>query len=179
MNKSKIRIFTEGYTDKMLLDILEIHPRYIEEIGSVSQLERKMNKELDKNYHKTIVGIADFDKGKSLEFFNEFELCSDPDNILLKKRPDYKQYIIFIKPKAIERWILDAAESVGIKPEDYKLPSEMKKFKKETKSINVSKNEKLIRFIRAIKKKEAEPFEYLQEILQKLLTENKYPCKTN
>lgn len=175
----KTRFFTEGDADKLLLEILEIHPKFVEPIGSVSQLERKMNEDLNKNYHKTIVGIADFDKGKSLEFFNEFELCADPDNIILKKRPDFKQYIIFIKPKAIERWILDSADNVNIKPEDYKLPSEMKKFKKQTKSVNVSKNENLKKFIRAVKKKKAEPFVFLQEILQKLLTENNYPCIKN
>ena len=113
----KTRFFTEGDADKLLLEILEIHPKFVEPIGSVSQLERKMNEDLNKNYHKTIVGIADFDKGKSLEFFKEFDLCAEPDNIILKQKPNSNQYIIFLKPKAIERWILDAAKGVGIKAE--------------------------------------------------------------
>ena len=178
MSKNGVRFFTEGYADKLLLDILEIHPKYIEEIGAVSQLERMMKKQL-KFYHKIIVGIVDYDKGRSLKFFKEFDLCAEPDNIILKQKPNSNQYIIFLKPKAIEQWILDAAKGVGIKPEDHKLLSGMKEFKKQTKSVNVSKNENLKKFIRAVKKEKAEPFEYLSEILHKLLNQKEYPCKKN
>ncbi len=178
MSKNEVRFFTEGYTDELLLETLEVPPKYISRTGSVSQLEKAMKKQL-RYFHKIIIGIVDFDKGKSLKFFNEFENCNNPDNILLKKKPDSNQYVLFLKPKAIERWILDASKNVEIKPENYNLSSDVKIFGNQTKNMNASKNKNLIKFIKDIKKAGAEPFVFLQEILHNLLYNKEYLCKTN
>ncbi len=174
MSKKNIKFLTEGYADILLLDILEIPLKYIQRTGSISKLSKSM-----KNQSKNFIGLVDADNGESFKFFEEFNFCIAPDNIILKHKANTKQYVIFLLPKAIEKWILDAAKSVEIKPEDYKLSSDIKKFKKETKNENIYKNKNLIKFIRDIKKKKAEPFVFLQEILQKLLTENNYPCIKN
>ncbi len=178
MNTNNIRFFVEGFTDKLLLEIIEIHPKYIEKKGAVSKLERSMKKQLN-DFHKIIISIIDYDKGKSLHFFEDFNFCDNPDNIILKQKPNSNQYVIFLKPKAVERWILDAAESVNIKPEDYNIPSELKELIKITKHINISENQNFKNFIRVIKRKNAEPFIFLKDILNTLLNQKEYRCKTN
>jgi len=178
MNNNKIKFFVEGFADRLLLEILEIHPKYIEKKGAVSKLERSMKKQLN-DFHKIIIGIIDYDKGKSLHFFEDFNLCDKPDNIILKHKYNSNQYIIFLKPKAIEKWLLDAAESVNIKPENFNIPSDLKQFIKITKHINISQNTDFINFIREIKKKKADPLMFLQKILYTLTKEKTYPCKTN
>ncbi len=175
---SNVRFFTEGHTDKLLLDILEIPPKLIEKKGAVSKLVRSMKNQLN-DFNKIIVGIVDYDKGKSLDFFNDFDSCDEPDNIILKYKKNSNQYILFLKPKAIERWILDAAADANINPEDFNIPTDLKKLRKITKSITVSKNTDFINFIRKIKNKKAEPFVYLQQILLTLLNKKTYRCKTN
>ena len=136
MSKHKIKFLTEGNADVILLKILEVAPKYIEKTGSVTQLQSSMKKQL-KYYHKRIIGLIDYDKGKSLNFFQDFELCDNPDNIILKQKPDSNQYVLFLKPKAVEKWILDAAKSVNISPEKYGLPSGIKQFAKRTKNVNI------------------------------------------
>jgi len=176
MSNNKTTFFVEGFADKLILDILEVDSKCIQEIGPVTKLKKTMKNQL-RYYHKTVVGVVDYDKGNSLDFFKDFEICTEPDNIILKQKPNSNQYIIFLKPKAVERWILDAAESVNLKPEDYKLPSKMKEFTKQTKHVNISQNKKMVKFITDIKKAKAEPFIYLKDILHTLLNQKEYPCK--
>ena len=67
MNKSEVRFFTEGYADMLLLkSIIKIPENNIQKSNTISQLATTMRKQFKKNYHQTIVGIADYDKGKSL-----------------------------------------------------------------------------------------------------------------
>ena len=49
--------------------------------GTVTQVASAMKNQI-RFYHKTVVGIADSDRGNSFKFFTEFDLCTDPDNII-------------------------------------------------------------------------------------------------
>ncbi len=147
---------------------MEVHPKMIDIQNGNSGIAKAMRSQ-QKKFHKVIVGITDMDKKNIPDYFSHFIKESDPDDIILKRYPESNQYLIFLCCPAIENWLLQAAASVGVEPEDFQLPSKLKEFCRLSKSQNVLKDRNFMDFIREIKKREAMPFKYLKEIIERLL----------
>ena len=67
------------------------------------------------------VGVVDFDKRRPLA---------------LVKHKENPHYVVFVKP-AMDGLILSCAEELGIKMEDFGLPSDLKAFTRETKTVTM------------------------------------------
>ncbi len=86
---------------------------------------------------------------------------------MFNQKAGSNQYLIFLKP-ALEKWLIDSAQSSNTKLEDYNLPTKLKELKRITKRESILKNQNFKDFIRAMKRKKAEPIFVLQSILYQL-----------
>jgi hypothetical protein len=84
------------------------------------------------------VGVIDKDK-QEVKYLNSFEVICLKDNLILYKHKTRHHYIIQICP-AMEQFILQNADAVGLALTDYGLPAQLDQLKKETKST-ISKND--------------------------------------
>ena len=169
MSKPRILYLTEGYVDKLLLTILEVHPKNIDIQKGNSGIAKTMKNHLC-DYHKTIVALTDMDKKNIPEYFDDFKTLNEPDNITFKKKHNTNQYLIFLCCPAIENWLLNAAKEAQANMADFGITDEIE-FRRRTKKQTVSKDENLVRFIRHIKRRNPEPFVFLKEIIDEI--ENK------
>lgn len=168
MPNTIIQVCCEGYADKVLLKVFGISDKKIDIASGNSGIARSMENQKE-NYHKKIIGLTDKDKKNIPPYFNDFELIKNPDNITFLKKPKSNHYLIYLCCPAIERWLLDSAKSVNLKPEDYGFSSNIKNFVKDTKSISIENNLDFYKFLKEIKRKKAPAFEYLEEILNSII----------
>ena len=114
------------------------------------------------------LGIIDKDK-KQVDYLNEFDEVINAGALLLHKHKTRHHYIIQISP-AVETFVIENANSVGITVTDFDLPAEIYLFQKESKQEQSKKNSRFKNLFKAIKKAEAVDFlklakwvEYLRE----------------
>lgn len=81
------------------------------------------------------VGVVDFDKRRPAYLNVFFEIASST-HLLLVKHKIKSHYVIFVKP-AMDGFILSCVDELGLKMEDFGLPSDLKAFTRETKTITM------------------------------------------
>lgn len=86
---------------------------------------------MDKFADRFAVGIIDKDR-KEVDYLNEFNNEFDNGSLLLHKHKSRHHYIIQVSP-AMERFILVNAQAAGLNLEDFGLPEDFEKLKKESK----------------------------------------------
>ena len=79
------------------------------------------------------LGVIDDDKLKP-SYFKEFKPIASSSHIFLLQHPERRHLFIIIS-KAVEYFILAGAQELGVRLEDYGLPSELNELKKRTKSV--------------------------------------------
>ncbi len=95
------------------------------------------------------VGIIDRDKVE-LGYIGECDEIASAAHLALFKHKTLPHYLITVKP-AIDRFILDNAEAVGVKTEDFGIPSDLKGFTMEAKKVSSNKDERFRGLFVAIK----------------------------
>jgi hypothetical protein len=141
-------IVPECYVDTNLIETL-VPPAgkgYNHQKGS-GTVARTMQKGLANGF---ALGIIDKDK-KELDYLNEFEEVVVEENHILHKHTSKPHYIIQIKP-AIERFILEAASSVGISVTEFDLPVDLEKLKQISKTEQSKKDVRFKSLFKALKK---------------------------
>ena len=161
---TELNIVPECFIDTKIAEILgQAKAKYNHQhgFGNVSN-EMQTNKKLE----QFAFGIIDEDKdrGKPAKYFLEFNTIIEKDNLILKKHPDKKHYLVLLCPEA-EKWLLNDAKRAGINPSDidYNLPDEMKGFIKLSKIRDIDRNEGFYRFIKALIRAEAPSITTLKE----------------
>ena len=99
------------------------------------------------------LGIIDKDK-KSMKYLDEFVLIVRDRNLFLYKHPDKHHFIIQIYP-AIERFILDSSDEVGINLSEYGLENELEGLKQKTKKQTSKRDPYLIMLFKELKNRNA------------------------
>jgi hypothetical protein len=96
------------------------------------------------------VGIIDKDKNE-VDYLREFIVSCETGGLILHRHsnPAKHHYIIQINP-AMEKFILDNAESVNISLSDFDLPQELGQLKKVSKSVNTKNDERFKRLFNAM-----------------------------
>lgn len=160
----ELNIVPECYVDTRIAEILgEAKRKYNHQhgFGNVSN-EMQTNKKLE----QFAFGIIDEDKhkGKPAKYFLEFDTIIEKNNLILKKHPDKKHYLVLVCPEA-EKWLLNEAKSAGINPTDveYNLPNEIKGLIKLSKIKDIDRDEGFYRFIKALVRAEAPSLTTLKE----------------
>lgn len=132
---SGLCIIPECYVDTCFIETLVPnkggynHQKGCPAVGKVMQ---------EKFKDKFAVGIIDKDK-KVIKYLEEFNLEIETDSLLLLKHKEKHHYIIQIEPAA-EKFILEAASSIGVDLCQYGLVNDLEGLKTYTKK-QTSKND--------------------------------------
>lgn len=151
---TELNIVPECYVDTKIAEILGKAKKYNHVHGSGNVSNVMQNKLKD----RIVLGIIDEDKfkGRPARYFLTFETIIEKDNLVLKKHPLRRHFLVLICPEA-EKWLLNDARKVNINPSDekYNLPNEIKGFKKISKIKSIDKNEGFKVFIKDLVRAES------------------------
>jgi len=128
-------IIPECYVDTNLIETIvppKKHYNHQKGCGTVAKVMKEKFADL------FALGIIDKDKYQ-LDYLIEFSEIINLNSLVLHKHASRHHYIIQINP-AIERFILNNADEVGVSLEDFGLPSDFDRLKKASKTVN-SKND--------------------------------------
>ena len=95
------------------------------------------------------VGIIDKDKVE-MGYLKECEEIAKTKHLTLLHHKTRPQYLITVSP-AIDRFILDCAETEGINTEDFDIPGDLKGFTRLSKSITSNTDSRFKALFRALK----------------------------
>ena len=132
-------------------------------------------REMEKGKYKDAfaVGIIDNDKRK-LSYIEGFEEIGKTDNLTFLKHKDKHQYVIKVgkEHKAMETFIKDNVESIGMKMEDFGLPTDLDKLIEQTKdNVSTQKDPRILKLCKALRR--SPEVAKLQDVLA-YLAANKY-----
>ncbi len=116
------------------------------------------------------VGIIDKDK-REIGYLKEFDLKIKTEGLELYRHRNKHHYLIFIKP-AIEQWMLENAEEVGISLQKYGLPENREQLQKITKKQTTKNDPRFKSLFRDLKKKNASRISTLAEWITYLQQKN-------
>ncbi len=135
-------------------------------------------KEMEKGKYKDTfaVGVIDNDKRK-IKYIEDFEEIGRTENLTFLKHRSKHHYVIKVgkEHKAMETFIKASIEAIGMKMEDFGLPSDLDRLIEQTKdSTSTQKDPRLLRLCKAMLK--SPEVAKLQSVLN-YLAENKYEVK--
>lgn len=162
-------VVPECYADTNLMNVL-VGKKCNHQKGC-STVCKTMNERLQNQF---AVAIIDKDK-RQPEATKQYDEIGKTSCLIVCKHRDRSHYLILINP-AIEEFILNAVNELGINLEEYNLPTELEKLKKITKTISAKENPLLSRLFRDLRG--ASNFSCLNAILQYLL-EHKYSASND
>lgn len=131
-------------------------------------------KEMERGKYKDVfaVGIIDNDKRK-LSYIEGFEVIGRTDNLTFLKHRDKHHYVIKIgqERKAMETFIKANVEAIGMKMEDFDLPSDLDELIEQTKdSVSTQQDSRILNMCKALRRSpEVAKF---QEVLAYLAVNN-------
>jgi len=149
-----LAIIPECYVDTNLIETI-VPPQnkgYNHQKGC-SNVTRVMQKNFADSF---ALGIIDRDKTQ-VDYLNEFTEVVNCDSLILHKHKTKHHYIIQINP-AIETFLLNNANSLGISMENYGLPSDLNALKKESKQEQSKKDNRFKNLFKAIQIAGSEDF---------------------
>ena len=113
------------------------------------------------------IAIIDKDK-KEPKAVEQFVKIGESEHLVVSKHQTRHHYLIQIKP-AIESFILDAAEELGINLSDYGLKTELEELRIISKTITAKKDDRFARLFHVLRT--ASHMQCLSKILEYLLNE--------
>ena len=132
-------------------------------------------REMEKGHFKDAfaVGIIDNDKRK-ISYIESFEEIGRTDNLTFLKHRDKHHYVIKVgrEHKAMETFIKANVDAIGMKMEDFDLPSDLAELIEQTKdSVSTQKDPKILKLCKAMR--QSPEVAKLQDVLA-YLAANKY-----
>lgn len=98
---------------------------------------------------KFAIGIIDKDKVQ-LGYIQECDIIAQTEHLTLMKHRERHQYLITIAP-AVDKFVLDCAREQMVDVTAFGLPSELKKFTKESKKVSSNSDPRFKSLFAAIK----------------------------
>lgn len=135
----------------------------------------EVSREMEKGHYKDAfaVGIIDNDKRK-LSYIESFDEIGRTDNLTFLKHRDKHHYIIKVgkEHKAMETFIKANVDAIGMKMEDFNLPSNLAELIEQTKdSVSTQKDPRILKLCKTMC--QSPEVAKLQDILA-YLAANKY-----
>lgn len=132
-------------------------------------------REMEKGKYKDsfAVGIIDNDKRK-ISYIENFEEIGRTDNLTFLKHKDKYQYVIKVgkEHKAMETFIKANVDAIGMKMENFGLPSDLAKLIEQTKdSVSTQKDPRILKLCRSLR--QSPEVDKLQDVLT-YLADKKY-----
>ena len=125
----------------MILETVGIAPRLVIRTSGNGGIVNAMTK----MPQAIVVAITDDDKQKP-EHFKNFHEVNFSAALCYKRQIDTRHHLIFLIP-AVEQWILDCAQSVGVEPNKYGVPNTLEGLRKITKRDTIKNNSDFRRFL--------------------------------
>jgi hypothetical protein len=134
----------------------------------------EVSREMEKGHYKDAfaVGIIDNDKRK-LSYIESFDEIGRTDNLTFLKHRDKHQYIIKVgkEHKAMETFIKENVDAIGMKMEDFDLPSDLAELIEQTKeSVSTQKDPRILKLCRTMR--QSPEVVKLQDVLEYLAKYN-------
>lgn len=132
-------------------------------------------REMEKGFFKDAfaVGIIDNDKRK-ISYIESFEEIGRTDNLTFLKHRDRHHYVIKVgrEHKAMETFIKANVDAIGMKMEDFDLPSDLAELIEQTKdSVSTQKEPRILKLCKTMR--QSPEVAKLQDVLA-YLAANKY-----
>jgi len=132
-------------------------------------------REMEKGKYKDTfaVGIIDNDKRK-ISYIESFDEIGRTDNLTFLKHKDKHHYVIKVgkEHKAMETFIKANVDAIGMKMEDFDLPSDLAELIEQTKdSVSTQKDPRILKLCKTMR--QSPEVAKLQDVLAYLAT-NKY-----
>ena len=132
-------------------------------------------REMEKGKYKDAfaVGIIDNDKRK-ISYIESFDEIGKTDNLTFLKHRDKHHYVIKVgkEHKAMETFIKANVDALGMKMEDFDLPSDLAELVEQTKdNVSTQKDPRILKLCKAMR--QSPEVSKLQDILS-YLADNKY-----
>ena len=162
-------VVPECYADTNLMNVLV--GKMCNHQKGCSTVCKTMNERLRDQF---AIAIIDKDK-RQPEATKQYEEIGHTTSLTVCKHQTRPHYLILVNP-AIEEFMLNAANELGIDLADYSLPAELKELKKITKTLSAKENPTLSRLFRDLRGSSS--FTCLNAVLQYLL-EKKYTASRN
>jgi len=155
---SNLNLLPECYGDTLLVEILGFK-RPNHQTSGIGQVIKVMK---EKYQTRLAIGLIDADKKITPTYFQEFQLEKEENGIKLLKHQERNHYLIMVAP-ALETFILQAAEDVGLQKKPF---DTLKGLKRITKSIHVRQNQDFKNFLNTLRQRKAPGFVTIQNWLK-------------
>lgn len=155
---SNLNLLPECYGDTLLVEMLGFK-RPNHQTSGIGQVIKVMK---ERYSTRLAIGIIDADKKITPSYYKEFHLAEEKNGLKLLKHQDRNHYLIMVAP-ALEGFILQAAEDVGIQQKPF---DNLKNLKRITKSIHVRQNQDFKNFLNRLRQKKAPGFITIQNWLK-------------
>jgi len=142
-----LHIIPECYVDTNLIETLVSPQKGYNHQKGCGTVTKVMKERFSDDF---ALGIIDKDK-KEIDYLKEFSEVCIKGNLILHKHESKHHYIIQINP-AIEQFILNAVNKVGIQLEEYDLPDSLEALKKVSKSVNSKNDQRFKKLFKDIRK---------------------------
>ena len=116
------------------------------------------------------VGVIDKDK-KEVDYAQFFVEIADKGQLKLLKHPQKHHYFIVIVP-AMEKWILNNAEEVGVDLNDFDLSNDLNQLRKMSKKMTTKQDIRFKKLFKELMLKEASGIIILQNWISYLIEKN-------
>lgn len=159
-----VKFIPECFADTALVHFfLKNDDLYIHQRG-VGEVANSMKSKAAASYR--IIGIVDNDK-RQPSYFQNFEAIETKGSITVKKIPQSEQYLIVLNP-AIERFLLNCCQEIGLDLSTFNLPDDLKALTKITKDVNIKTNSDYQNLLNALLQEKSPDFVFLEQIFKGL-----------
>ena len=149
-------VIPECYVDTNLIETLVPPNRQYNHQKGCGTVTKVMK---EKFADRFALGIIDKDK-VTVDYLKEFDSLIQFGSLILHKHKTKSHYIIQIY-RAIERFILDSAQQVGVNLADFDLPVDFNLLKKASKTLNSKSDQRFKSLFRQIRQEGSPQFEKL------------------
>lgn len=170
MEKKDWHIVPECYIDTNLAEYL-LNSHGVNHQKGCNAVAKKMKESNLKDQFS--IGIIDNDK-RQHSYVGEFEEIAHTQHIALLKHKERPHYFVRVSP-AMDGFILDCANELGVNLKDYGLPSTLEELTKVTKDVKAKNDTRFKDLFKSLKKTEE-----MSKLCSALnyLNDNQYTCDT-
>ena len=168
MEKKDFHIVPECYIDTNLAEYLLDSHGVNHQKGCNAVAKKMMESNLKDQFS---IGIIDNDK-RQHSYVSKFTEIAHTQHITLLKHKERPHYFVRISP-AMDQFILDCANELGVNLKDYGLPSELEEFTKVTKNVNAKNDYRFKSLFHALE--DSKEISKLRSVLN-YLNDKQYKC---
>jgi hypothetical protein len=151
----QIKFIPECYADTLMIQLFKVSETSIRHKKGIHKVASEISNFDDARVK--LIGLVDDDKKNIPDYFIDFQVLKEEDDLILKHKLNTNHFLIVVNPE-LEAWLLKSAKMVNINPKDFSLPENPKQLHHITANVNLEDNKNFINFLKAIKKAEAKPF---------------------